>query len=560
MKQFETRFKQIDVLPMVKHYISSLDLYNLFKKYVPASNSCLAEHAESLCIITANIICDNKPLYKVQEWLAKYTDGLTNESVNADKFNDDRLARSLSALFKADRHSLMTEVSCNAIKLHKLLTDEIHNDSTTVTFIGQYANPDSDAIELKHGHNKDFRPDCKQIVFGLNITADGHVPLSYKAFNGNRNDDTTHIPNWNELRCLLHKEDFIYIADCKLCSSQNLAYIDENNGYFITIIPKFHKESTSFMQYIKSNDVKWEDAFEIRHSRKNKEINKFKTYEAGKNSKGYRVIWVHCSSKQQEDKKRRLKKLDKAQKALQELIPKLNAYHLKTQKDITKAVNKICLDVQGLIDVKITKGRKQILKRIPSTRRRAGEPIYENKWSFNYGLEWRINEPAALAVSKTDGLFPLITNNHLLDAAEVLRMYKRQSFLEKRMYTKKSILEVAPVFLKKESRIEAVLLLYFLALMIVSLIERNIRLNMTKQKIEKLPILPQKMNTKMPTWNNIRYFYRDIHLSVIIKDKIPIQTDVQGFSELHKKICVLVEVPCSAYKNLHDGWWLFEGT
>jgi transposase len=560
MKQFETQFKQVDVLPMVKHYMTSLDLYNLFKKYVPASINCLAEHAESLCIITANIICDNKPLYKVQEWLAKYADGLTNESVHADKFNDDRLARSLSALFKADRHSLMTEVSCNAIKLHKLLTDEIHNDSTTVTFIGQYANPDPDAVELKHGHNKDFRPDCKQIVFGLNITADGHVPLSYKAYNGNRNDDTTHIPNWNQLRCLLQKEDFIYIADCKLCSSKNLAYIDENNGYFITIIPKFHKESKSFMQYIKTNDVKWEDAFEIRHSRKNKEINKFRTYEAGKNKKGYRIIWVHSSSKQQEDKNRRLKKIDKAQRALQELIPKLNTYHLKTQKQITKAVNKICEQVEGLIDVKITKGRKQISKRISSTRRRPGEPIYENKWSFSYGLEWKINEQAALEVSRTDGLFPLITNNHLLDAAEVLRMYKRQSYLEKRMYTKKSILDVAPVFLKKESRIEAVLLLYFFALMIVSLIERNIRLNMTKQKIEKLAILPQKMNTKKPTWNNIRYFCRNIHLSVIIKNKVPIQADVQGFSELHKKVCELIEVPSSAYKNLYDGWWLFEGT
>ena len=560
MGQIEAQYKQVDVLPMVKHYMNSLDLYNLFKKYVPAANNCLAEHAQSLCIITANIICDNKPLYKVQEWLAKYADGLTNEPVNADKFNDDRLGRSLSALFNADRHSLMTEVSCNAIKLHKLLTDEIHNDSTTVTFIGQYANPDADAVQLRHGHNKDFRPDCKQIVFGLNITADGHVPLSYKAYNGNRDDDSTHIPNWNELRSLLQKEDFIYIADCKLCSSKNLAYIDENKGYFITIIPKFHKESKSFMEYIKTNEVKWEDAFEIRHSRKKKEVNKFRTYEAGKTTKGYRVIWVHCSSKAQEDKNRRLKKIDTAQKALEKLIPKLNAYHLKTQKQITKAVNKICGEVQGLIDVKITQGRKQILKRIPSTRRRAGEPIYENKWSFNYGLEWKINQQAAMDVSKTDGLFPLITNNHLLDAAEVLRMYKRQSFLEKRMYTKKSILDVAPVFLKKERRIEAVLLLYFFALMIVSLIERNIRLNMTKTKIEKLPILPQKMNAKKPTWNNIRYFFRNIHLSVIIKNKVPIQADVQGFSELHKRICGLVQVPCSAYKNLHDGWWLFEGT
>jgi transposase len=383
MRQIAAQYKQLDVLPMVKHYMNSLDLYNLFKKYVPASTNCLAEHAESLCIITANIICDNKPLYKVQEWLAKYADGLTNESVNADKFNDDRLARSLSALFKADRHSLMTEISCNAIKLHKLLTDEIHNDSTTVTFIGQYANPDPDAVQIEHGHNKDFRPDCKQIVFGLNITADGHVPLSYKAYNGNRNDDTTHVANWNELRSLLQREDFIYIADCKLCSSKNLAYIDENNGYFITIIPKFHKESKSFIEYIKTNDA-----------------------------------------------------------------------------DVHKEINIRC---------------------------RSG-------------------------------------------------------------------------FLKKQSRIEAVLLLYFFALMIVSLIERNIRLNMTKRKIEKLPILPQKMNTKKPTWNNIRYFCRNIHLSVIIKNKVPIQADVQGFSELHKIICELIEVPCSAYKNLYDRWWLFEGT
>lgn len=560
MKQFETRFKQVDVLPMVKHYMSSLDLYNLFHKYVPASNSCLAEHAESLCIITANIICDNKPLYKVQEWLAKYADGLTNESVNADKFNDDRLGRSLCALFKADRHSLMTEVSCNAIKLHNLLTDEIHNDSTTVTFIGKYETPDPGAIELKHGHNKDFRPDCKQIVFGLNITADGHVPLSYKAYNGNQDDDTTHIPNWNQLRALIHKEDFIYIADCKLCNNKNLAYIDENNGYFITIIPKNHNESKTFMDYIKTNDVKWEDAFEIRHSRKKAQVNKYRTYEAGKNKKGYRVIWVHSSSKDQDEKNRRRKKIKKAQKAMQELRPKLNAYHLKTQKDISKAVNKICKPVQGLIDVKITKGRKQICKRIPSTRRQSGDPIYENIWSFNYGLEWKINEQAVIDESKTDGLFPLITNNHLLDAGEVLRMYKRQAYLEKRMYSKKSILDVAPVFLKKERRIEAVLLLYFFALMIVSLIERNIRLNMKKQKIEKLPILPQKMNTKKPTWNNIRYFCRDIHQSVILKNKVTIQVDVQGLSDLHKKVCGLVEVPSSVYKNLHDRWWLFEGT
>jgi transposase len=143
--------------------------------------------------------------------------------------------------------------------------------------------------------------------------------------------------------------------------------------------------------------------------------------------------------------------------------------------------------------------------------------VYKNKWEFKHRIEWEPNKPALAEASKTDGIFPLITNT-ALEACEVLRKYKSQPFLEKRMYTKKTILEVAPVFLKKEKRIEAILFLYFVALMIVSLVERKIRMNMEKQRIEKLPILPQAMNSKKPTWNNIRYFFRNIHISEIIRD------------------------------------------
>ena len=41
MDQIEARFKQVDVLPMVKHYMNSLGLFNLLKKYVPSSKSSL---------------------------------------------------------------------------------------------------------------------------------------------------------------------------------------------------------------------------------------------------------------------------------------------------------------------------------------------------------------------------------------------------------------------------------------------------------------------------------------------------------------------------------------
>lgn len=128
------------------------------------------------------------------------------------------------------------------------------------------------------------------------------------------------------------------------------------------------------------------------------------------------------------------------------------------------------------------------------------------------------------------------------------------------MYTKKTVLEVAPVFLKKEKRIEAMLFLYFIALMIVSLIERKIRMKMAKEDIKKLPILPQGMNTKSPTWNNIRYFFRDVHYSEIIRDGKCIQAMVKGVSALHEKINQLLEVPNWVYGTLQGNWWQFKKT
>jgi transposase len=559
MEQFETRFKQVGVLPMVKFFMDKLDLIGLFTKYVPAATGSLAGHAESLCILIANIVCDNKPLYKVQEWLRQYSDGLVDEPVDAGLFNDDRLARALSALFRSDRHSLMTDISGSAISVHHLLTDEIHNDSTSVTFIGKYDTPDPEAVKLAHGHNKDFRPDCKQVVFGLNITADGHVPLSYKLFDGNTSDDVTHIPNWNGLRTLLGREDFIYVADCKLCSQANLTHISRNGGHFITIVPKDRKEVKRFVKYLEKNDVAWKSAFSIESSRKKGEFNIYRTYETERTKDGFRVIFVHSSSKQKDDAARRQKKIDKAIAALEALSPKLNAYHLKSKNEIKAAVGNICKNVKGLIDVKITTERKQVKVKLSPGRPSLTKSIYKNTWEFTYGIEWRLNEAALAEASRTDGIFPLITNTDL-EGHDVLRKYKSQPFLEKRMYTQKTILEVAPVFTKKEHRIEAMLFLYFVALMVVSLTERKLRMNMASDKIDKLPILPQGMNTKKPTWNNIRYYYRNVHYAQIVRDGICIQAAVKGIGALHELINRLLELPDAVYKCLQDDWWQFKPT
>jgi len=553
----DTKLKQVDTLPAVKHYLTELGLHDLFDKYVPNKKNFEIKPAQVLCVMIMNIVVAAKPLYKVDEWLLDYLDGKAEDIDNAAKYNDDRLVRCLDELFYADRHSFMTEASVAAIKVHELETKRIHNDSTTVSFAGAYDHQDPDAVQLKFGHNKDNRPDYKQIVFGLNITEDGHVPITYQTFNGNQADVTTHIPNWENLREFLAREDFIYTADAKLCSEDNLHHIEKNDGKFITIMPKNRKEVSSFRERLqKGENIDWQFAYATEHNRKKGHLITYQTYDEVRSWEGYRIVWIHSSSKESQDRHTRERRISKAEESLEQLLSKLNEYYLKSKEQIEKAVSQACKGAADLVDVEILE-KKTTQKVKIGPGRPGSNSKYVDRELITYHLQWCRNETAIEQASKTDGIFPLITNT-TLPAADVLKTYKKQPFLEKRFYTKKSVLEVAPVFLEKNRRIEAMMFLYFIALMIVSLIERNIRRQMAEEQIEDLPILPARMKTKKPTWNNIRYFFRNVHLALITEGDRILQSTVKGVTELHYQLLRLLQVPPSAYNNLQDGWWNFE--
>lgn len=123
---------------------------------------------------------------------------------------------------------------------------------------------------------------------------------------------------------------------------------------------------------------------------------------------------------------------------------------------------------------------------------------------------------------------------------------------------------MAPVYLKKTTRIEAMLFLHFIALMTLSLMERNIRLSMTEKNIEtafcarsKLPILPQGMNTKTPTWSNMKYFFHQVYALIITEDQEILKVTLKGLRNEHKKVLRLLKVPLSAYDIACQDWWRF---
>ena len=413
--------KNVDTLPLIKHYIEELGRYELLKKYVEKGRR-QEEPAEGLCILIMNILNSGKPLYKVEEWLQEYMDEFDERGKEPLVFNDDRFARDLDKLYHTERGSLMAELSAKAIEIHELETKIIHNDTTTITFSGEYKEPEElEAVQLKRGYNKDGHPDCKQIVFGLNITEDGHVPISYKAYDGDTSDNNTHTANWDALRKIIFEPEFIYVADSQLRSMKTLGYLHSKGGLFISILPKKRQEVKAFHERIRHEEIVWENTLEVPNSRKRNEKITYLTYNGEKTREGYSILWVHSSAKALADRNKRQKSVEASEKSLKKLRKKLNSYHLKTREEILSAIEKALSNTKDYFNYQIIND-PQPVKKQKKRGRPSNSTKYQLETKITYRLEYQLNQEILNQASLSDGIFPIIHNTTNLTNKEILAL------------------------------------------------------------------------------------------------------------------------------------------
>ncbi|MCP4002600.1 MAG: DUF4277 domain-containing protein, partial [bacterium] len=166
--------------------------------------------AQGVELLVKNSLLSREPLYGIGEWATQYDPeclGLSASQVGA--INDDRVGRWLDRLFDADQGSLALHVAAHVTREFDVSLEELHNDSTTVTFSGEHADHGVGLLMrgkrvpvITHGHNKDHRPDLKQLLFVLTTSADGSVPVHFNVLDGNTTDDQTHVTTWDLLRGL----------------------------------------------------------------------------------------------------------------------------------------------------------------------------------------------------------------------------------------------------------------------------------------------------------------------------------------------------------------------
>ena len=246
-------------------------------------------------------------------------------------------------MFDADRASLLTRLVLGAVTAFDIDCSQLHNDSTSITLTGGYRDADGRArggtatAAITFGHNKDHRPDLEQLVWILTVTADGAVPIAHRVADGNTNDDRTHIDTWNGLVALTGRTGFLYVADCKLASRDNMAHIDRHGGRFVSVLPATRKEDKAFRDWIVDHEPDWTQAARRPGRRQADPDQVWHTVAAPwPSAEGHRIVWVRSSAKIERDAAARTDRIARAIAALDDLNQRLASP--KTRMKTTAAV------------------------------------------------------------------------------------------------------------------------------------------------------------------------------------------------------------------------------
>lgn len=554
----------IGALPLVNSFIERLQIRRLLAGALPATDgrtrlSC----ADALLVLLRSLVLNQRhPLYTLSEWAREADPSLLGLSspATASSLNDDRVGRALDALFQADRAPLLTQLVVRAVREFRIELAQLHNDSTTVTLHGKYAGADGHTergrptLRAAHGHNKDHRPDLKQLLFVLTVSADGAVPVHFRAMDGNTNDSSTHVESWDTLRALAGKASFLYVADCKLCSKESLAHIDAHGGRFVTVLPRNRREDGWFREFVRKSVPPWDVAVRRPHPRRRDgPEDVWKVVEAGLPSKeGYRVIWVWNTLMALADEESRQARIEKAWAAFERLGTKLagKRCRIRERLAVETAAEKILAEtgagrwLEFVVEETELKVFRQEKRGRPSDATR-----YLRRKRLRFAVSLRRKQEVIEADAKSDGMFPLLTNDKKLTPAQVLEAYKFQPRLERRFSELKSVQDVAPVWLKSIRRIEPLLFLHFVSLLIQSLLEREVRRAMERDGIEALPIYPEERECRAPSTERILDLFAPLRRNLLYERASLRETFDPELTPLQKQVLRLLKIDPAAFKT-----------
>jgi hypothetical protein len=422
-------------------------------------------HGEVIEALVANRLTAPAPLVRVEEWAAAMA---VEEAygIGPHLLNDDRIARALDAV-APQLDQITGSVGAAAISEFGVDVARLHWDMTSISLYGAYPEADEEYPAPRWGHPKDRRPDLRQIQTGLAVSGDGGIPVFHRAYDGGAGEVAQVTGAMTALKQIAGPRTFLLVGDSKLISYPNAAAMNAQHVGFVAPLAAARVPAGLFaalpagagtqVDYIAARDAGKPAATRASY--------RVLEDEAGMDLHGprktdpvvhLRRILVCSSANAAGQAKARAAKLARAAADLDKLARTAGTRFHPDAEAVAARVQAIA-----------ARRRAGKYLRTAITAGPAGKPV----------LAWHFDQDAIDADAAADGWYALLTNLEPGQAGpeQVFRRYKGQHAVERRYGEFKGPLAVAPLFLKTNRRITALITVICLALLIFCLIERQVR-------------------------------------------------------------------------------------
>ncbi|HEY2873164.1 MAG TPA: IS1634 family transposase [Reyranella sp.] len=206
-------------------------LGDLCAKLLPSGKEAVSWAKMASVLVTARLCEPSSELHIAEDWYRRTALGDLLQ-LDGDLVNKDRLYRALDHVLE-HKAELEAHLSRRAGELFAIDNEVLLYDVTSTYFEGE---AEGNAL-ARRGYSRDHRPDRKQVCIALVVTFDG-FPLGYEVFAGNTHDSTTVQTIVDTMEARHGVVGRVWIADRGMASAENMAWLRQSGRRYIIGTPK----------------------------------------------------------------------------------------------------------------------------------------------------------------------------------------------------------------------------------------------------------------------------------------------------------------------------------
>jgi transposase len=416
--------------------------------------------------LVLNRLTAPRPLYKVMDWMSTSILPLV-WGVPAGKFNDDRLGRALEAI-EPHLQAIWLEIIMRAFERYDIDTSVIFYDLTAFIMMGEYKG--SELVDFGFAHNTPM--DKRKIKLAGNATQDGGILLWWRGLSGRTADMVTAEKNMAQVQkvlrqCQWPEEGVLIVGDRAMLNDHLAIAYDEQKKrqvYYLGGLELRKNEPKAIVAGVSPAELKGNYLMGKAGQRYwgvKRPITFTHTYQDEKGNEVekqviHTALVVFSEATYRSWRSQYIQQLRDLSQVLQEEVKdRLNEPYWRTVKTIRRSA-------QSRLD-----------------RSPVGKAMTVEVWGERGAVQmrWSVNRKALREMCRLKGRYLLVTDHPELSAVEMLTTYKDKDKVEKRFQVAKGVLRVRPIYLHKDKRIAALLMVNMIALLVYSLAERRCRRN-----------------------------------------------------------------------------------